>query len=93
VARRARFARIKNETPLMAIRLLEYINSSRSAPPFPLGTNECAIRQHTRACGTFLDAINKIIPLELPEDKSETIPASEGLGCEHSSASEALPST
>jgi hypothetical protein len=41
---------------------------------------------NTRAqCGAFLDTINEIIPLELPEDKSETTPASEDPGRELSS--------
>ena len=49
---------------------------------------------NTRAeCGAFVDAINEVIPLELPEDKSETTPASEDPGGEPSSASEASPST
>ena len=49
---------------------------------------------NTRAqCGVFLDAINEMIPLELPGDKSETTPASGDPDREPSSASEASPST
>ena len=36
-------------------------------------------------CGAFLDVINEMIPLELPEDKSGITPASEEPGRELSS--------
>ena len=49
---------------------------------------------NTRAqCGVFLDAINEMIPLELPEVKSEITPASRDPDREPSSPSEASPST
>ena len=41
---------------------------------------------NTRAqCGAFLDVINEMVPLELPEDKSGITPASEEPGRELSS--------
>jgi len=41
---------------------------------------------NTRAqCGAFLDIVNEITPLELPEDKAVTTPASEDPGQELSS--------
>jgi hypothetical protein len=43
-------------------------------------------------CGAFLNVINEVIPLELPEYKSETTPGSEDPGCEPSSTNEASPS-
>ena len=43
--------------------------------------------------GKFLDAINGIVALKLPEEDLETVPASEDPGCERSKANEASPLT